>query len=186
MMKTLFVEKNILYSGEQLKPLNNYMEFGVLGTSIVSWVGACNVPFDHMIDGEDVRAQSQICGAQMVHFIIEAFDFPLKGAVVLQRLMAEMTIDILKGHSPRAQNLKRQGDDIYWENKKLNISIATLSPQSSLIHFAVNVSNEGTPVPTSALMDFSVEARTFAKELMERVAAEYGDIIEASQKVRTF
>lgn len=185
-MKTLFIEKNFTYTGEQLQPLFNYMNYGLLGNSMVGWVGPCHVPFEHMIDGEDIRAQSQICGDRMVHFILELFDFPLKGAVVLQRLMAEVTRDILSTKSHFALKLVRKGDDLYLENRKLNISIATISRQSSLIHFAVNVTSEGTPVPTSSLADFSVDEKYFAQQMLEKTCSEIEDIIMASQKVRTF
>lgn len=186
-MKSLFVEDKIPYTGEQLKPLSNYLSHGLLGTSIVSWIGPCDVPHIHMIDVEDLRAQSLIQGAQMLHFVIEAFDFPLKGAVVLQRLMAEMAIGILKQENPKiAQQMHRSGDDIYWNEKKFNISIATRSAQSSLIHFAVNVTNQGTPVPTCALSDFSVDAKKFAQLMMEKISTEFVDIIESSFKVKTF
>ena len=39
----------------------------------------------------------------------------------------------------------RDGDDIYFEGKKLSISIATCSNSSMKIHFGMNVINKGTP-----------------------------------------
>jgi hypothetical protein len=53
-----------------------------------------------------------------------------------------------------------------------------------LIHFAVNVINLGTPVPTLSLQDLGVAPEAFARELMGRLAKESDSITEATQKVR--
>ena len=79
--------------------------------------------------------------------------------------------------------LSREGDDIYWEGKKLSISVATKSPTSTLIHFAVNISNEGTPVPTCSLQDFKIAPEIFSKRVMEALCTEVQGMIEATQKV---
>jgi hypothetical protein len=39
----------------------------------------------------------------------------------------------------------RNGDDIYFQDKKLSVSIATCSNSSMKIHFGMNVVNQGTP-----------------------------------------
>ncbi len=182
-MKTYFIENEFKYDGSQLKGLFAYLNYGVLGDSIVSWVGSCEVNFSHMVDGEDLLAKSEIRGDKMVHFIVEKFDVSLFSAVGLQRLLASLVIDVLGEMSP-ANRLHRDGDDVYMGTKKLSISIATLSRNSALIHFAVNVVNEGTPVETLCLNDLSVSPITFAKKVMDRFSAEVRTITEATQKVR--
>ena len=186
-MKTFWLESQEKYSGEQLKPLNNYLSHGVLGDSIVAWQGACDVPLEHMIDGEDLRDSSAIQAEQMLHFVLELFQFPLHGAIALQRLMGELLIKEIKHQNSNVEDLVRKGDDIYWGEGKLNISIATLSSNSSLIHFGVNVTNEGTPVKTASLADFQIaDSAEFAKNFMNSVAQEYSQIQRAFVKVRTF
>jgi uncharacterized protein len=185
-MKKLFVEKKITYDGEQLKPLTNYLQHKVLGDSIVSWIGPCQVTVEHMIDGEDLLAGAQIAADEMVHFVLELFDFPLKAGILLQRLMAEMATTVIEELSEKTFKFTRSGDDIYLDKRKLNISIATVSSNSTLIHFAVNVKPSGAPVPISCLQEFSVEGKSFALALMEKVSVELDDVIAASQKVRSF
>lgn len=188
-MKTLWLDKKITYDGEQLKPLFNYLDHGLLGNSCVAWVGPCNVTFEHMIDGEDLRAQAAIASDEMVHFILELFDFPLKAGVLLQRLMAETTLRVFRVLGVDEKTLakiERKGDDLYLGNKKLNISIATATTNSVLIHFAVNVKSTGAPVEVLSLQDLDVHPQKFAKLLMENVAGEFKDVVEASQKVRCF
>ncbi len=186
-MHTLWLESEQKYDGQQLAPLYNYLEHGVLGDSIVGWQGACNVPLEHMVDGEDIRAASKIEADQMLHFVIELFQFPLSSAVALQRLMGEILILQVHKHGKVNGTLHRTGDDVYWGENKLNISIATCTQTSSLIHFAFNVTNEGTPVKTAALKDFGItDTETFAFSFMDAVKSEVLSLKRAMVKVRSF
>ena len=86
-----------------------------------------------------------------------------------------------------AVKIERRGDDLYVENRKLNISIATCSANSILLHFGINVTNEGTPVETSALSDFGIQdASKFSELLLHRILKEVQSQIRATQKVKTF
>lgn len=185
-MKTHFIETELAYDGSQLRSLFAYLGYGVQGTSIISWIGACSIPNEHMIDGEDLLAGETIAGAKMVHFIIERFETQLFGAVTLQRLMASIVMETLRDSASAA--IRREGDDIFIDSGtgdgKFSISIATLSPLSALIHFAVNIVNDGTPVKTACLNDIGLDAKTFALEVMKRVAAEVDSIETATVKVR--
>lgn len=186
-MQSKFLDSKEFYDGTQLRSLFAYLQHGVLGDSIVSWIGPCNVSLDHMVDGEDLRENSQIRGEQMVHFIVEMFDCSLFAAVNAQRLLASIVMEKLRLLSPlkeQAQKLRRDGDDIFLENQKLSISIATVSPSSALIHFAVNVVNEGTPVETLSLKDLQVDAQKFADTIITAFAGEMTSVKQATQKVK--
>lgn len=189
-MKSKFLSKKMKYDGTQLKPLFAYENLGILGHSIVSWIGACDVSFDHMVDLEDKIENSKICGDEMLHFIIEIFNDSLLSAVSLQRLFASMIqTEILKRNSKlNIQNFTREGDDIYFLKKnkkfKLSISIASKSVVSVQIHFALNVVNSGTPVPTSCLTELNVEPRELAQKIMKSFCDEFESILQATQKVR--
>jgi len=186
-MKSKFLSTQEFYDGTQLRSLFAYLQHGVLGDSIVAWIGPCNVSLDHMVDGEDLRAQAQIRGEQMVHFIVEMFDCSLLAAVNAQRLLASIVMENLRSLSPNkelALKLRRDGDDIFADNNKLSISIATVSPSSALIHFAVNVINEGTPVPTLCLKDLKVDEKKFAETILASFEKEMTSIKQATQKVK--
>jgi hypothetical protein len=184
-MKSYFIDKNIKYDGTQLRSLFAYLEYQILGNSIVSFIGPCDVSFEHMVDGEDLLAQSPIRGSEMLHFIVEIFDEKLSTAVSLQRLFASIAKDYISQKTNQKFPLARDGDDIFWEKKKLSISIATNSSRSMLIHFAMNISNEGTPVPTCALKDFGLSPTETAKNLMELFSTEFQKIQEATYKVKS-
>lgn len=182
-MKSQWLEQSLKYDGRQLEPLTNYLQHGLLGDSVVAWQGPCDVSLEHMIDGEDLRQEAKIQSDSMLHFVVELFDFPLVGMILLQRLMAQQVVLKI---SKKQKDLVRRGDDIYWNDKKLNVSIATQSIRSSLLHFGINIENKGTPVSTCSLSDFDVEALAFAEEMMEFLQGEVASIRKASYKVKLF
>ena len=181
-MNFRFLDSHEKYDGSQLTSLRNYLTHGLLGDSIVAWVGPCDVSNEHMVDGEDLVQGARIAGSQMLHFIVEKFDVSLFAAVALQRLFAGIVKDQLQ---KSAAELVRDGDDIYLGDRKLSISIATQSPTHCLIHFAVNVSNEGTPVKTLALQDLGVDAKALALAVMQAFCSEVDSIHTATRKVRS-
>ncbi len=186
-MKVKFLEISEKYDGSQLVSLRSYLQHKILGDSIVAWVGACDVSVDHMVDGEDLLLNAEIRGDKMLHFIVEKFEISLFAAVGLQRLLAGIVRDqlfILSREKTLAATMIRVGDDLYCGDRKLSISIATQSPLSSLIHFAVNITNKGTPVKTLALEDLGVEAKVLAESVMKVFSGEVSSIHEATQKVR--
>ncbi len=173
------------YDGTQLHSLYAYLQHGILGDSGIAWQGSCDVSFEHMVDGEDLLDQSEIRGSEMVHFIFEIFDQSLMTGVLLQRLFATIARDVILDISPvKGLALERSGDDLYWKKGKLSISIATRSPVSTMVHFAVNVKNQGTPVATACLQDFKVDAKKFAQLCLEKVSREYDSSLIATRKVK--
>jgi uncharacterized protein len=184
-MKTKWLKQNSKYDGTQLHSLYAYLEHKILGDSAVAWAGPCDVNFEHMVDGEDLLDRSVIRGSSMVHFIVEVFDQNLMSGVLLQRLFANIVRDVLYEQS-RLPNLDilRIGDDLYWKNRKLSISIATRSPVSTMVHFAVNISSKGTPVDAAGLEDLKVPTQKFAEKCLEALKDEYESCVEATRKVR--
>lgn len=180
-MKYKFIEKTINYDGAQLKPLYAYVQHHLHGNSIVSFIGACDVSLEHMVDAEDFVVNASIKGDKMLHFIVEVFEQNILAAVSLQRLLVSIAHTMLseKGHA-----LKRDGDDLYLRENKLSVSIASVSPVSFMIHLGINIENSGTPVPTCALSDLGVEPQQFANDLMLKFSKEFSSIVAATQKVK--
>ncbi len=181
-MKTLFLNERMTYDGTQLHSLYTYLTHKVQGDSALAFIGPCNISFDHMVDGEDLLERSEIRGSEMLHFIFEIFDRELVSGIFLQRLLATLISDEI--YQLTQKKLEREGDDLYWEKKKLSISIATSSSISTLVHFAVNISNQGTPVPTCSLEDFKINPRSFGEKILKKISEEYESILVARVKVR--
>lgn len=187
-MKKKWINKVITYDGSQLRPLFAYENYNLLGESIISWVGPCDIPFENMKDLEDVNAHSPIRGSQMLHFIIEIFHQSLFSGVSLQRLFASIIKDQIQTYLIKKRSqvvLLRSGDDLYFNDQKLSISIAAQGVISTQIHFALNISNKGTPVRTLSLQDLGINPKDLASNVMTVFCKEFISIIEATKKVRT-
>ncbi|MES2803178.1 MAG: DUF366 family protein [Bdellovibrionota bacterium] len=187
-MQTLFIStpKKALknYDGSQLRPLFSYENFGLKGNAMISWISPTDVTLAHMVDYEDKIEEQKICGAKMLHFIIEFFPANLSFGVMAQRLLAAMIKDMLSEKADKKNQLTRKGDDIYVGQGKLSISIASVSAVSTLVHFAVNITNKGTPVKTASLEDLKIKPEAFAKDVLKAFATEFDDVIWATQKVK--
>ncbi len=184
LLQTHFCREKKFYDGHQLSPLYAYLNHKILGPSMVSWIGGCEVKPEQMVDGEDLLAGEKIAGDEMLHFIVELFNVNLVSMVLFQRLFAAQVQQKISQEFHK--QLRREGDDLYLGEKKLSISVATRSTNSVLLHFAMNISNQGTPVPTVSLKDLGVnDIKKFAESLMESFSNEYESILTATYKVRS-
>ena len=182
-MKTLLIDKEIKYEGWQLCPHWIYKNFKIQGDAIVGFIGECEVKLSEMVDIEDVINNEPIYSKSMLSFISEQFNVNLVEGVFRQRLLI---CKIKEALEKRGFKILRDGDDLFYENKKLTVSIATKSATSVLIHTGINIDSEGAPVKASGLTsDLKItEVKDFAKEVMTSYAEEINDIILASTKVR--
>ena len=150
------VDEIFEYDGSQINPSWAFQEFGIYGSSIVTWIGPVNITSDNLKDFADVGLE--IKSNYMVNFICEFFDQQptnMRVAYLRQRLLVMIFREILTEYGI---STKREGDDIFVENRKLSISIASVSLSSAKIHFALNMEDKGTPddVETIGLFDIKV------------------------------
>lgn len=162
-------EKTISYTGHQLSSLWAYKTFGLQGDSIVCFRGPCRVEPSEMADVEDVLGGSSIFGPDMIHFIAEHFGESLEKGVLRQRILIAVIKDVLG-----RPEIARSGDDLYLGDRKLSISIAAPSPVSVVIHAALNVVSEGTPVKAAGLFDLGFKEEDLLK-LGRKVCGLYRD-----------
>ncbi|WP_178648590.1 DUF366 family protein [uncultured Methanobrevibacter sp.] len=152
------VEEIFPYDGSQIDASWAFREFGIYGSSIVTWIGPVNITPDNLKDFADVGLE--IKSNYMVNFICEFFDCQpanMRIAYLRQRLLVMIFREILSEHGIVS---KREGDDIFVDGGKLSISIATASLSSMKIHFALNLEDKGTPddVDTIGLYDIKDSA----------------------------
>lgn len=182
-MQTLFIEKEIKYTGSQLSPHWIYKNYKLMGDAVVSFAGEVEVKLDEMVDIEDVINNEPIYSKKMVNFIIEQFDVTLEEMVCMQRLFISIIKDIVEEMTNK--KIKRSGDDLFFENRKLSVSIATKSITSCLIHTALNIIKEGAPVNASDLSEIGIlDIKAFANRVMSEFKKEIEDIKSATYKVR--
>jgi hypothetical protein len=153
-MKFKLIKESLVYDGSQIEPMWALKALNIKGSSFIAWIGPMDIAEDELIDYEDVGLQ--IKADEMLHFVIEHFDSQpadLKLCYHRQRLFVSIFRDLL--HDLGVESCK-DGDDLYLDQGKLSVSIATCSASSMKIHFGVNIRNEGTPVNvrTASLMEF--------------------------------
>jgi len=184
-MKFKFLDKEIKYDGSQLHSHFNY-ENGLEGNSISCFFGPAEVK-EHLVDCEDKLKNDFINSAYMMHFIIEIFEASLREAVVWQRLFIAQIAAFLK-KCCLVSHVAYRGDDIFIDNKKLSVSIATKSPVSCLIHVGLNI-EVGDECPVLAVGfndfdDYGYALRDVAHMLMAAFVEEFEDIQKACYKVK--
>jgi len=185
-LRTAPVAVGVDYDGSQLRSgwLRDEMALepdaeGAIG----AFIGGCGVKPEFVVDLDELESGEPIRAASMLHFIAEFPDRDLEKTVYRQRLLAAIVRDELGGRAP-GRTFRRRGDDIYENGSKVTISIATLSPASSLLHFAVNVDPTGAPVAASGLDDFGIDPVDFAREILKLFAEEMSSSRAATGKAR--
>ena len=179
------VDEIFEYDGSQINPSWAFQEFGIYGSSIITWIGPVNITPDNLKDFADVGLE--IKSNYMVNFICEFFDQQppnMRIAYLRQRLLVMIFREILAEYGIAS---KREGDDIFVDGGKLSISIASVSLSSAKIHFALNLEDKGTPddVETIGLFDIKNNDGTqiFNKEnlldLINETALRFIDELES-------
>lgn len=183
-MKSKFLEETITYDGGQLSSQFAYRNYGISGDSIVAFIGPVDVKLSMLVDLEDVRNQDPISADQMLSFIIEVFHQDFKATIWMQRLFISIIADEISIINKSHQHIKRSGDDLYFDKRKLSVSIAAPGVISNMIHTALNIQSGGAPIPISCLSELDVDPKLLAMRVMERFTTEYESVGFASVKVR--
>ena len=175
------------YDGSQINPSWAFQEFGIYGSSIITWIGPVNITPDNLKDFADVGLE--IKSNYMANFICEFFDQQppnMRIAYLRQRLLVMIFREILTEYGVQTE---REGDDIFVDGGKLSISIASVSLSSSKIHFALNLEDKGTPsdVETIGLYDIRVNGRQVFTEdnlldLINKTVTKFIDELETIEK----
>lgn len=182
-MHTKFIDKEIKYEGFQLASHWIYKNFKLQGDAIVAFIGECDVKLNEMVDIEDVINNEPIYSKSMLSFISEQFNIGLVEGVLRQRLLI---CKIKEALEDLGKKVTRDGDDLFFDNKKLTVSIATKSHNSVLIHTGINIISSGAPIKAAGLKeDMGIEdIKSFANIVMKKYSEELEDIVLASTKVR--
>ena len=181
------IDDNFEYDGSQINPSWAFQEFGIYGSSIITWIGPVNITPDNLKDFADVGLE--IKSNYMVNFICEFFDQQptnMRIAYLRQRLLVMIFREILTEYGVVTT---REGDDIFVDGRKLSISIASISLSSAKIHFALNLEDKGTPddVKTIGLYDIEVDNKQVftndnIQELIDKTVDRYIDELETIEK----
>lgn len=181
----------LIYDGSQIAPLWALREFGVQGDSIVFFRGAMRVPRDELVDIKDLQesvVDHPISSEEALHFIVEHFDdASLRLAYHRQRILINVAKERIIEEC--GVHLKRKASDLYVDERKLSVSVATASASSSKIHLGLNISSDGVPEGVSAigLKELGLdEVKGLAVKIANAYIDEIGEIEEDISKTRVF
>jgi hypothetical protein len=190
---TQFLEKEMPYTGPELRPHFLLEKFKIQGSAVAAFIGPCDVKTEHLVDWEDRLANDFIRSKLMVHFLGEFFGISLAEGVLYQRLF--MAIAGQEIARTTGKVITRSGDDLFWndgkDDRKLSVSIVTASPVSRLLHAGINLDATGAPVKAAGLFDLGIGAPQGlqpVKELVSRILTTFSEEVDgiewACAKVR--
>jgi hypothetical protein len=87
----------------------------------------------------------------------------------------------------RKVKIIRSGDDLYVNERKLSISIATITPVSTMIHTGLNLKSENVPVKALGLLEsgwIETEVSALAWQISQKYIDEINSVNQARCKVR--
>lgn len=182
MVKTLYINKRMDYSGKELEPHWIYRNFDILGDAVIAFCGEANVSQSFMLDQTDILDKAYIYSPLMLNFIIEHFDNDLNLALYRQRMFL---IGIKDELEQLGIPIVRRVEALYADNRKLTVSVASSSNVSTLVHTGINIETAGTPVKTAGLAELGVnDIQSFAENVMLRYRVELEQIHDARCRVR--
>lgn len=186
--------KSIMYDGSQISSRYTTEKYGVFGETILVFRGGMRLSPEEMVDIKDIVRESHlneilISSDDSLHFIIEEFDIqPPNMEMEYYRLqvLTQIVIEIL---SKREIKLTRKGTDIFANNRKLNVAIATTGISSSKIHFGINIAGTGFPshVEAVGLLELGIpqdDVKDIAMEIAVKYSNEISKIKEDVSKTR--
>lgn len=175
------LDETVTYTGRELRSGWVKRMTGQDGDAAVGFVGPCDVANEDLVDLDDARAGAHIKSAKMAHVIVEHHGCGIDVAVLRQRLLVCLLEEILRGME---LDVGRVGDDLYYRDRKLTVSIAAPAPASCMIHLGINIDPSGAPVPAVGLEEMGAEATTLLEELLRRYRDELASCRHAQNKVR--
>ena len=182
-MKSKLIADPIAYTGDQLRSHWAYEKYDIQGDSIVAFIGPCDVTIDKLVDLADRKEHKIIYSEEMLHFIVEHFDRDLEKTLLRQKLLITIVMEKLN-HRLKGAPVHRLGDDLFDEDRKLSVSIATLTPVSTMIHAGINISSQNTPVKTKGLREYEIDPGELAEAVMNQYRAEMKFLTLARCKVK--
>jgi len=180
-LRYAILDDRVTYTGRELRSGWAMERTGFDGDAAVVFLGPCHVATEDLVDMDDAREGASIHAAIMAHVIIEHRDCDLRAAVLRQRLLVCILREALE---ERGCAVRRDGDDLFYHDRKLTVSIAAPAAGSCLIHLGINVDASGAPVAAVDLSELGVAPAELARSVMDRYASELSTATHAETKVR--
>jgi hypothetical protein len=176
-MKSLFLEEEIAYTGEQLKPHWAFITFDLAGDSIVGFIGPYKASPEFTSDLRESRDRVESEEGMMLHLVVEHFGSDLLKILLCQRLLLGIARDKLN-HRLGGDLLQIWGDDICDGSERITTSSATVNTLSGKIHLGIRTE----PSKGKGLKDYNINPRELGEVIMDQYRLE---LFRIQQKLST-
>ncbi len=176
-IKSLFVEEELPFTGEGLKPHWAFLNYDLAGDSIVAFIGAYQVSPEYTSDLREFKKGGEFKGSKLLHLIVEHFGCDLLETLLYERLLLGIAKDKLN-HRLGGDILQIWGDDICDGNKRVTTSSATVNTLSGKIHLGINIESG----EAKGLKDYHVSPRELGEVIMDQYRLE---VFRIDQKLST-
>ncbi len=185
-MRFKFIKEELNFTGEQISSLFAYNNFNILGDSIISFIGTCDVSLKEIVDLELARSGKRLFYCpRMLHFIAEHFEMDMEKAILRSYLLLDIVKDLINEKLEKIV-IKRVGTELFENDSRIGFSLASSSPVSSILYVGVALVpiEEGKGRGLEALLSSKRDVKTgtetqtpfdpalFASEVMERYTKE--------------
>jgi hypothetical protein len=183
-MRSLFIQEEILFTGEQLTSFWAYRHYDIPGDNIIAFIGPCQVDEKYIIGIDHFKKKTQIKSERMLHFLVEHFDRDLEKAILRQKLLVDILKDKLN-HRLKGDVLQRWGDDLFDKDYKLTVSATVRTSVSTKIHLGINVSSQNIPVKAKGLEDYGIDPHDISQAVMDQYRLDMRLIAEKLWRIRS-
>jgi hypothetical protein len=183
-MRSLFIQDEIRFTGEQLTSFWAYQNYDILGDNIVAFIGPCEVEERYIIGIDHFKKKSAIKSERMLHFLVEHFDLDLEKAILRQKLLVDILKDKLN-HRLKGDVLQRWGDDLFDTDYKLTVSATLRTSVSTKIHLGINISSKNVQVKAKGLDDYGIDPDDISQAVMDQYRLDMRLIAQRICKTRS-
>jgi len=176
-IKSLFVEEELPFTGEGLKPHWAFLNYDLAGDSIVAFTGPYQVSPESIPDLRRSKKTKEFKSSRMLHLVVEHFGCDLLETLLYERLLLGIAKDKLN-HRLGGDILQIWGDDICDGNKRVTTSSATVNALSGKIHLGINIESG----EAKGLKDYHVSPRELGEVIMDQYRLE---VFRIDQKLST-
>ncbi len=179
----LLTEKRAL-SGDEMLPHWALRNFGLLGDSIVSFIGQFSVPPERWIDIDSIMHNQDFPAGDMLHFVIEHFQSSLGETVLRQYVLVSILEEKLLHRVRYNDNqLTRLGDDLFDGENRLSLTAAGSTLVSTKIHLGVFI-DSAPGYGFHGLREYNVDPSELAEVVIMQYRTEMRRISEKAWKMR--
>jgi len=176
-VKPLFVEKEVPFTGEELKPHWAFLNYDLAGDSIVAFIGPYRASPEWIPDLRQSKKTKEFKTDRMLHLVVEHFGCDLLKTLLYQRLLLGIAKDKLN-HRLGGDILQIWGDDICDGNKRVTTCSATANILSGKIHLGINIESG----EAKGLREYDLSPRELGEVIMDQYRLE---VFRINQKLST-